>query len=386
MLSKLQKQLHCFQPYGLALAVYFSSRLVVVLAIEFAVKFVPMHGAKASADGANWYHHLLHWDSGWYVLIATQGYSYNGNPEQQQPIVFYPLYPLLSRLVAATFGIFAGDALLIIANLSSFAAILLLFKLVRERFGDDSALLTIALLSFFPTSLFFSAGYTEGLALLFIVGFFLLIERESWLLAAIFVALTLATRATGIVLLPVLLLAMWRKARGDFAWLAWYAPLCLAVASSGLWLYMIYLWAAFGHPFAFAQGQAAWHGHTSLGHRLFSLVTLRPIIFAHYMSIAPAAFDAWFGVMFLALLFLARRRLPTTMLLFALGVVLLPLPTLANGQLTSMSRYGLLAFPIFIALADFCRERSWLTFSIFGLFGGMLFMYSTLFAQSYWVD
>ena len=123
--------------------------------------------------------------------------------EQQQSIVFYPLYPLLSRLAAATFGVFAGDALLIVANLSSQAAVLRLFTRVRERFGAATALLTIALLRFFPTSFFFSAGYTEGLALMFIDGFFLLIERESWLLAAICVALTLATRATGVVLLPV---------------------------------------------------------------------------------------------------------------------------------------------------------------------------------------
>ncbi len=41
---------------------------------------------------------LFQWDTGWYLSIALYGYSYNGDPTQQQNVAFYPLYPLTCRL------------------------------------------------------------------------------------------------------------------------------------------------------------------------------------------------------------------------------------------------------------------------------------------------
>jgi hypothetical protein len=126
--------------------------------------------------GPSWYHQLLQWDSEWYFRIVTEGYGYNGDPTIPQNIVFYPLYPMLARGLAATSGISAPDTLLLVANISGFCAIVLLFKLVREEFGDDLALATVALLSFIPTSVFLSAGYTEPLELLLVVSFFLTLK------------------------------------------------------------------------------------------------------------------------------------------------------------------------------------------------------------------
>ena len=54
--------------------------------------------------------------------------------------------------------------MLLVANLAATAAVLLLFKLIRERHGDRAALVSVALISFFPASIFLSAGYTESLA------------------------------------------------------------------------------------------------------------------------------------------------------------------------------------------------------------------------------
>ena len=124
--------------------------------------------------GPFWYHQLLQWDSEWYFKIVTDGYQYNGDPTVQQNIVFYPLYPMLARGLAAISGLTPADAMLLVSNVAGLLAIVMLFKLVREEFGDQLALATIALLSFFPASVLLSAGYTEPLALLLIVSFFLL--------------------------------------------------------------------------------------------------------------------------------------------------------------------------------------------------------------------
>jgi len=66
--------------------------------------------------------------------------------------VFYPLYPMLAWSLAAISGLTPADALLLVSNVAGLLAILVLFKLVREEFGDEQALATIALLSFFPAS------------------------------------------------------------------------------------------------------------------------------------------------------------------------------------------------------------------------------------------
>ena len=86
---------------------------------------------------------------------------------------------MLARGLAAISGLTPADALLLVSNVAGLLAIVVLFKLVREEFGDQLALATTALLSFFPASVFLSAGYTEPLELLLIVSFFLVSEART---------------------------------------------------------------------------------------------------------------------------------------------------------------------------------------------------------------
>src|ERR1700674_2005663 len=136
---------HPCLPYLWAISIFLCSRVVVALGLVFSRKYMPIDAAVWSA-GPGWYHQLLQWDSEWYFKNVTEGYRYNGDPNIYQNIVFYPLYPMLSRGLAAIGGIGAPDALLLVSNISGFFAIVLLFKLVREEFGDRLALATVALL------------------------------------------------------------------------------------------------------------------------------------------------------------------------------------------------------------------------------------------------
>jgi Gpi18-like mannosyltransferase len=93
------------------------------------------------------------------------------------------------------------------------------------------------------------------LALLLIVSFFLALKRKYYLSAALLAGLAVSTRSTGVILLPVLLWEMWAN-RDQTKFLLALLP-CVLLATSGFWLFMVYLWSAFGTPFAFADGQAA---------------------------------------------------------------------------------------------------------------------------------
>jgi Gpi18-like mannosyltransferase len=375
--------------YCAAFLIFLSSRGVVLLAVDFASKFVPQSPDTVPyLQPPPWYRHLLRYDAGWYLIIMQTGYSYNGNDLEHHPVVFYPLYPLLSKLVATVFGVKDEVALLLVANLSLCLAIVLFFKLVKEEYGTEVGLYSVALFSFFPTALFLSAGYTESLTFLLIVSFFLLLKKERFLLAACCAGLATATRSTGVVLLLPLLWELWRRFRAERKRLPLLAVACTALAVSGLLLYMVYLWIAFRSPLAFASGQLAWQGGRGGFGALFQVLTLQPLIALTQLrqqGLSPNALAPWWFLIFLLLIVFYRRRLPLSYSLYALGVLLLPYLTLSAGVgFVSFPRYILLAFPVFIVAGELCARWRWLGLSLTGLLAGMLFMYTVLYAQLYW--
>ena len=373
-----------WHPYCWVLLIFACSRLVVALGLAFSEKYVPSSIERWSA-GPLWYHQLLQWDSEWYFRIVTDGYQYNGDPTIQQSIVFYPLFPMLARGLATVGGLTPADALLLVSNTAGLLAIVILFKLVREEFGDQIALVTTALVSFFPASVLLSAGYTEPLALLLIVSFFLALKRRYYFSAALLAGLTIATRSTGIVLLPVLVWEMWRN-RDQRPFLPALLP-CIVLATSGLWLFMIYLWSAFGSPFAFADGQVAFHEGTTLATRLVAALKLEPFTRMMLNDWNPWGQASWFTLLFIVLIVAGWSRLPSSWTLFAIAVLLLPYLTLSGGPagFVSMSRFNLVSFPLFVILADLVSRAKWLLVGLIGLFGASLFMNTALFARRIWI-
>lgn len=373
-----------WHPYCWVLLIFACSRLVVALGLAFSEKYVPSSIERWSA-GPLWYHQLLQWDSEWYFRIVTDGYQYNGDPTIQQSIVFYPLFPMLARGLATVGGLTPADALLLVSNAAGLLAIVILFKLVREEFGDQIALVTTALVSFFPASVLLSAGYTEPLALLLIVSFFLALKRRYYFSAALLAGLTIATRSTGIVLLPVLVWEMWRS-RDQRPFLPALLP-CIVLATSGLWLFMIYLWSAFGSPFAFADGQVAFHEGTTLATRLVAALKLEPFTRMMLNDWNPWGQASWFTLLFIVLIVAGWSRLPSSWTLFAIAVLLLPYLTLSGGPagFVSMSRFNLVSFPLFVILADLVSRAKWLLVGLIGLFGASLFMNTALFARRIWI-
>lgn len=375
--------------YLAALLILLSSRLIVALAVVFSSKFVQRAPGEIFTDVTpRWYRYLLRWDAGWYLKIAREGYAYNGADLVQQPVVFYPLYPLISKAVATVLGVSEAAALLIVSSVSILFTALLFFKLVKDHYGEKVALYATAALCFFPASLFFSTGYTESLTLLLIVTFFLLLKRERYLLASIGAGLTLATRSTGIILCLPLLFELWCKRGRDLKRAIPLTAACLVLATSGLWLYMIYLWTVFGRPLAFITDMRAWREGTAIGSELFQAVTLQP--FRHLADIwkfgpDPNTLSPWIFLLSLSLILCFRKWLPTALLVFALGVLLLPYFTLSGSVgFVSFTRYVMLAFPLFIIAGRIFQERVWLGFSVIGLSAAMLFMYTAFYAQWYW--
>jgi Gpi18-like mannosyltransferase len=372
-------------PYVKALTIYLCSRLLVFLGLVFGERYIALAN-DTWGGGPQWYHRLLRWDSGWYKVIASEGYKYNGDPGLSQTVVFYPLYPAISRLISEILRIDLIDSMLLASNLAALAAVLLLFKLIRERFDDRIAIATVAMISFFPSSVFLSAGYTESLALLLMVLFFLAVAREQFLAAAVFAGLAAATRSSGTVLFLVLLWEL-RRCRSTRRFLIEAVPISI-IATAGLWLYIIYLGFAFGHPMAFAEGQAAFHENTTLLARLLSAMMLEPFGKINLTDISPAGLDQWFTVIFIALIACSWfSGISRGMTLFAALLLALPYFTLSGGPagFTSMARFNIVSFPLFASMALLTERWRWTGPAIVGLFGGLLLIYAALFTQGQWI-
>ena len=144
-------------------------------------------------------------DAVWYLRLAGEGWS-----TEDASAAFFPLYPLTVRAVA---WVLPGDdllAALLVSNLAFLGALLALFAMTAEAFGDRAARRAIVVAAIFPTSFFFLAPYTESLFLLLSILAFREARHDRWGRVAIFGALAALTRSVGILLIPALVLeALW---------------------------------------------------------------------------------------------------------------------------------------------------------------------------------
>jgi hypothetical protein len=361
--------------YLSALLIFAASRVVVIVAVKFGTLLAPAATQETWDAGPAWYHRLLRWDTGWYASIVRDGYRLSDDASVHSSTVFYPVYPLVSSWLKSLPGIDEYLALLLVANVASVVAVLLMTKFLVEELGDEVALLSVAFFSFFPSSLFLSAGYAESLCLVFIFLGLILSTRKRFVLAAVSAGLSLGTRPTGMVMIPVILWEMWRRMPLSLPRLLPRMALCGVLAASGLLLYMAYLGVRFGHPMAFAAGQHAWHDGTFLDRLVFA-ATLGP--FRHFNWLTGGGF-----LCFLLLTIWSFWRLRFAMSLYALGALMLPYLTL--GITESMNRYLLMCFPAFMCLSLLCRGRAWLAGALIGIFAALLLVNTALFSQWYWI-
>jgi Gpi18-like mannosyltransferase len=133
-----------------------ATRIAIIVIAELAAVII---GQRAGTHVQESSHVLLavwgRWDAVHYLDIATQGY-------QGTDMAFFPLYPLLIRLVGALAGnhLIAG---LLISNASFFLGLLYLYKLLEHEYDRAVARRAIFYVSIFPTAVYFTAVYTESL-------------------------------------------------------------------------------------------------------------------------------------------------------------------------------------------------------------------------------
>lgn len=318
--------------------------------------------------------HLLHmWDADWYVKAAANGYPSTlpqvAGPEAQSTIAFFPLFPLLIRLVHNLTGLSYIASGTIVSIASGLAAALMIGLLVRTLADDQAGTRAVALFSFFPASVAMVLPFAEGLAVALACACLYFLVKRQWLWAGVAAGLATASRPTA-VLLPVVCayaagMAIWRRRE-------WRALLCLPLAPAGLIAYFLFLKARTGSLTAWFQVQEkGWVQKTDWGRgtvRAVRQVFESPLVDLNALSATLAL-----GLTIVGLAALFWWRPPGVVVLYSLLVTALAV----TSGIGSRPRYLLSAFPVVIAPGIVAKAPG-LYYPLLGMYAAALGVYAIL--------
>ncbi len=340
---------------------------------------------------------LLRWIYSWanfdgvhYLTIAKKGYVGTGLIQ-----AFFPLYPLLIKALSFVIHnqLLAG---LVISNLSFIIALYFGFKLTKIEFGPKTGWLWVLILLTFPTSFYFGALYTESVFLSAILASLWYIRQQKKTISSILSGLSSGLRVVGILLLPTIFLE-WKQKKQNWEDLSLADKLkkswTFIFAGIGLIGFMIFLWIQFEDPFFFFHVQSEFGAGRQESIILLPqvfyryakiLLTVRPIDWKYYTYVQDFVISL-FSLVALFGWWLQRQqqKYRTSYLWYAVPAFLLPTLT---GTLSSMPRYVLVIFPIFMWIADKLKTaKSIYRYLYFAISLCLLTINTVLFIQGYWV-
>jgi hypothetical protein len=333
---------------------------------------------------------LHHWDSGYFLAIASDGYfrpgAFAGLPS------FFPAYPVAARSLSEAMTLGHSTPASVVGAMwaiswgSALPGAILLWRLADVT--NPGRLAPLATLMFVagPYSVFLYANYSESLFLLFAVAAWYAGIRGRWLLAGLGCGLATFTRINGIFLLAALLVmyVVYRRRRAEPVLspiVAW-----VAVAGSGVAAYFAYLALRTGDLLAWKTAQSiGWHRefhwpweafYQTAGRVLFASTTDRRLQFG---------LDLAFAVLLLWAIAMWVKRRDWAAVVYA-GLTVAALTT--SLTFVSLARNSLTVFPLVILLTGLMLNprRPWLRPLVLVPWFGLFLLNGSLFALGFWAD
>lgn len=283
------------------------------------------------------------WDSDWYGTIVNYGYNLGNG--QQPNVTFFPLYPLLWKIVMTVTRLPNYLSALLVSNSLALGSFIIFYHWLSIVWGDLVAKRGLVALAIFPTSFFLLSVYSESTLLFLIVSMFLLSAREKWIGAAAVALLASAARPVGVFLWPILFWLWYeknkdvdKKNKTDILSIIFLPPL-------GLLFFSLYMWNRFGDPLVWLHGQG------SYGRNLISPIRLLTAYCKNIFTLG----EFWVRHLFemAAMLFVVGclPKLKKLHPVYAFLAVLNLLPSLFSNTLTSIQRFTLMIVPVFVIVA-----------------------------------
>lgn len=274
------------------------------------------------------------WDSAYYMHIATHGYTHDiywG---------FFPLYPLLIKCFSLLFTSFldVGEAIVVggflLSNIFFFGLIIYFFKLTLLIFKNKNiAYLSTLFLCIFPSSIFFSAVYTESLFMFLTISSLYYMEKNKWEKSTVLAFLSGLTKPIGfLIFIPLICKAFYKIKRGENKLIVFFPMLILFSYIS----FMFYGYLSTGDFFIHQGVQSEYWGR-NFSNPLSTFMLLQK---ENQMLVAP--------FIFLSLLpFLYFSKLSKKINKYYIYAFILLIIYLFSGHIISFPRHALTLIPIF---------------------------------------
>lgn len=295
-------------------------------------------------------------DAGFYKAIATNGYEVRPyDPNAQNTWAFMPLYPLVVSLVMRVLNLSFFYSAVIVSNISTFFAVLILYKTLKDRLSSGWDFLVFFLFS--AGSFYLSVPYTESLYLLFIALTFYFTKKKQYYIAFFVAGLSVITRVQSLALFLIPAVALVINNSNKFkisvstVRVLFFGTLLFSLP---LGSFMLYLNSITENPLAFLQSQAAWNNSTPYPFQAFFEM------FAQKSRVATSYIHLIFWIPFIFLMLRNRKKIPLNELLFCLGLIGI---STATFIFYGTYRYSLGLIPIYIALTN---EEEWVKKIFFG--------------------
>ena len=324
------------------------------------------------------YRAMVKADAYHYMEIAKNGYTAIG--PTRFFVVFFPLFPYLTRLLNYVVGNFVISAV-ILNHICLYVGCVFMYKLGCIDYGRDAALRAVRYLVFFPMAFFFRNPYTEALFFMLSAISLYYCRRHQFLLAGIAGAFCAFTRVTGMITLGVIIIEAfflaYHKGRDGGVKLFFQKGWPALIVPSGFGGFMWINYIVTGNWFMFLVHQKE---HWSNWFRLFpyavGMIAEYMINNRHVHQIGHWVSQFIAIWLFLWLIVYGIKRLRFAHSMYNLVYFLLMIST---NWLLSGARYLMCMFPALYSLA-IATKKPWLDWTVTALFVAGLGIMTFLFA------
>lgn len=316
--------------------------------VAHLVAKIAISGADPSRNQYRLLDGLIMWDGSFYRDIAITWYN-TGRPDWSR---FFPLFPGLGRVLGPVFGDRPDIALVVINNVAALVAALLIWRLTLEVTGSAAAASRASwLIALVPPAFVLTLAYTEGLAIVLAAGTLLMTHRNRFVAAGALGFLAALLRPVGGLILVAIIVELW-SVRRTVGWSHVVAAVTGPLAGFGLGLWWISLGTGdFALPFTMQQ---------EIRGSFMDPVTrtVRPLIWFAEGNFHDVSNFLFMWVQIILLWLMVRLRQPLSWIMYTVATMVV---LFSSQVVDSVGRYGLVAFPLVIALAQWADTRARIT-------------------------
>jgi Gpi18-like mannosyltransferase len=330
------------------------------------------------------------WDTTLFQDIAQHGYF------RFNLTAFFPLYPLLERVLMPVTHNNPFLAGLLISNLAGLGLFIMLYRLVKDDFNAQQAEFTVLYFALFPTAFYFASGYNESLFIFLAVLTLYELRHQRWWMAGLFGLLACLTRSAGILLFVPFLYEFLRLHQFQLKTIRWNI-LAIALLPLGLSLYAAWCYIQYHDALAFSHAQTVWNRYLAFpGYDIYqSILQIQKsfglLSFQSLRNLTDLLPDL-FVLLFIILSFVGPWRLPRDLWVYGIYAITfyIFMQLFPNGgtglfPLESVGRFMLEVFPVFIVAAALGKQSKTFHLCYLMVSGAALFFLLTQFLTGHWV-